>query len=435
MNIGQFRDIYKDKGPVGFKVLVDQMLGLRNLQGHRNRDEDGHPVLESASMRPEQFSILGLGKAIFGSEEATMRKFSSGPAAPPIPEMSADVMEAGNDIVPSMFQDISAWNETIASLIEVKIIEGWERPEFVLSKLAKNVPSNKLQEKAIGISTPGDTAQSRQPGQTHPRATVSQRYVISTITQNVSNAIDVTREAVQFDLTRELLDSAELVGHTLALRKEYNLTDAFIGVPSYCPYNYGGVTYSTFVSSGGNWVNLIQNPVGASGYSALDNDYLLFSQMTDQETGQPVAIDARQLVTVPALNATLSHLVRQTQVAIGSAPGATSGTLVRGYGESPLKLAGQQWEAPIVSPYIYRRATDPDGLALTPTNAAGLWFACNVEKYLWYVENSPLVVEKAAPTSYAMLDRGLVYSVFADQRGIPMVKEPRFCIKNQVQAV
>jgi hypothetical protein len=48
-----------------------------------------------------------------------------------------------------------------------------------------------------------------------------------------------------------------------------------------------------------------------------------------------------------------------------------------------------------------------------------------------YIENLPLTITRAAPTSYEMADRGLVFSMFVDEMGIPAVRDPRFVIQNR----
>jgi hypothetical protein len=436
-SIEHARGMFKSRGPVGFIQSMHHLLGLRNEKGIRYRDAEGRLVLESQKIRPENFSIKALAQAIFGEQNIRRRL---GAVAPEIMEFSADVLEAGNDIVPGNFADITAYNETVIGLMEVKILETYNRPEFKASQLATNVPSNKVQEKFIGISTPADAAQVRKPGESHPRTALTERYVTTPVTENRANAVDVTREAVLFDQTRQLLERAEMVAMTLALRKEYLVLDTVLGITN--TYNYDGTSYYTYVASGGNWVNVVNNDL--TDWTSLDTDYLLFSRMTDQETGQPINVDARQLLVMPGRKAICEKILTDTQVRQGNAASTTVVGQPLGYGHNPIS---GQWDAPMVSEYAYKRLMDAASDANTAgllsrintqnatsygaTEANTIWFAGNFKKAFVYVENLPLTVTRAAPTSYTMADRGLVLSIFVDEMGMPGILEPRYVIRNQ----
>jgi hypothetical protein len=440
-SIDYARRMYADRGPVGFVRSMHSLLGLRNAKGIKHRDAEGRPVLESQTIRPDSVSLKALATAIFG-EQNIERRLSC--PAPQIAELEGDVLEAGNDIVPGNFADITAYNETVAGLLEVKILEAYNRPEFLAPQLATNIPSNKVQEKFIGISTPADAAQERKPGQQHPRAQLTERYVTTPITKNRANAVDVTREAVMFDLTRQVMEHAELVSQTLALRKEYLMLDVVLGISN--SYTYDGTSYYTYVASGGNWVNVVNNDL--TDWTCLDTDYVLFSKMVDQETGQPISVDARDLLVMPGRRALMDKILSDTQVRQGAAASTTVVGQPLGYGKNPIS---GQWGTPLVSQYAYKRLVDAasdsvtDGLiekintqngyswtaAQKAAYASGIWLAGNFKKAFVYVENLPLTITRAAPTSYEMADRGLVFSMFIDEMGIPAIREPRYVIRNQ----
>lgn len=436
------RQMYRERGPVGFVRTMQTALGLRDKNGVRHRDKDGRPVLESQVITPDSVSLRGLATAVFGDCGAESLDSQLQQQAPTIGALHGDVLEAGNDIVPGNFHNITAYNETVAGLLEAKILEAYNSPEFISSMLTQNIPSNKVQEKFIGISTPADTAQERKPGQSHSRAALTERYVTTPITQNRANAIDVTREAVMFDQTRQVLQHAELVSKTLALRKEYLVLDTVLGVTN--TYTYGGTTYYTYVASGGNWVNVINNDL--TDWTSLDQVWLMFSQMTDQETGQPIAIDARDLLVMPAN----LHLMEKilTDTGVEQAEG-TNRTII-GIGKNP---AAGRWNSPMYSPYAYKRMVDTAsddnnmsaglcsrisdqnsyswGASDRATYGGSIWYAGAFKKAFCYVENLPLTIVRAAPTSYEMADRGLVFSMFCDEMGIPGILDPRYVIRSQ----
>lgn len=435
------RQMFAERGPVGFVKSIRGLLGLENAEGVRNRNADGQPVLESQMLSPDAFSLKGLAVALFDGEHNIERQLDlSGRAG-----FEGNVLEAGNDMVPSQFGNISAYNETVSGLLEAKMLAAYNRPEFIAPQVTTLIPSNKSQEKAIGISTPADAAQERKPGQPHPRAELSERFVKYPVTKNRSNAVDVTREAVMFDLTRQLLEHAEKVAQTLALRKEYLVMDTILGITN--DYNYGNTTYYTYVASGGYWTNVVNNDF--LDWTALDTNYVMFSKMTDQETGQPISVEARDLLVMPGRQAIANKILTDQQVRQGSSANTTTVTAPIGYGKNPIS---SNWNAPLVSPYAFKRVIDAasagapsDGLierintqnsyswsaSQKAAYANTIWLAGNFKKAFAYIENMPLTIVRAAPTSYEMADRGLVFSLFADEMGIPGVTDPRYVIRNQ----
>jgi len=218
-------------------------------------------------------------------------------------------------------------------------------------------------------------------------------------------------------------------------------------------YTYDGTTYNTYVGSAGNWVNLANNPL--TDYTCLDYMYYLQSKMVDQETGQPIVVEGRDLLVMPSKRALMEKILSDTQVRQGSPTATTSVTAPVGYGKNPI---GGRFNTPMCSQYAYKRlidyATDSTEVGLvsrintqltgttyfssaTAITAAGItladnfWYAGDFKKAFLYIENLPLTVVRAAPTSYEMADRGLVFSMFIDEMGIPAVREPRYVIRNQ----
>jgi hypothetical protein len=82
------------------------------------------------------------------------------------------------------------------------------------------------------------------------------------------------------------------------------------------------------------------------------------------------------------------------------------------------------------SPLIEQRCTDATGLALSQANANLYWWHLQQGKPFRYMQNWPLNVQQAAANNYDMLDRGVVASYFANERGIPSVWSPWHIVQN-----
>lgn len=421
----------REYGPAGAAHRVHQHLGLEDPQTgapyHKRRsaelvlesETDRHARIDRlATHRPtaDNWSVKELAKGFTGLDGDDLRSSLSysGRAY----HETGNVLEAGAFIAPSQFANVSAFNAAAAGLFEARMLEAYQRPEFVLSNVVETITTSRRQEMLIGVSMVGDTAEERKPGDPHHRIALQERYVTGQININRGNGVDVAREAVMFDQTRELLQQAEEATQTLALRKEYLITDSVIGVTN--TYNYRGTGYNTYATSG-NFVNKVTGNalVDWTNFNAANQ---LFTSMTDQETGQPIEISVKQVLVMPFKEMSARYVFNFTGL-----ENTNSGLTVRYFGDNELK--GQYQLLP-PSKYAYRRATDSTGLNLSATNAQALWWLGDFYRAFAWTQNIPLTILRATPTDYTMSDRGLIFSLFADEMGNPMVKDPRFVVES-----
>ncbi len=415
LSLNAVRNMHADMGDAGFAHKFRQLLGLEDPQTGRPRFhlKTQEPVLEGQSLRPDHCSLKTLYEGLVGHDDGQL--LMRGAA------FVANVMEdGGTSIVPSAFANVSAYNAAALGLLEAKFLEVYRRPTFIAEQLAETVPTDKIQEKFIGISSVGDVAEERKPGNRHMRVNVSERYVTTPSNVNRAVAVDVTREAVMFDRTRELLTQAEKSAEVLALRKEYIVLDTFLGVNN--TYNYNDTNYNTYLSSG-NWVNIQSNPL--ADWTEINAALQLFSAMTDQETGQPIDVEPHDILTMPAGYLTARGILRYTEIQRRTNDQAEIGYGANPMGDFQFNLVGSP-----TYPYAMRRATAPDGLNLSVSNAQKYWWIGDFQRAFVYTQNMPLTITRAAASDYEMADRGLVFSMFADEMGNCGVRDPRYVVCN-----
>lgn len=420
LNLNLIRGIFDDLGPKGFTHRFRQMLGIEDPATGKPRinPKTQEPVLESAILRPEHCSLKALYHGLVGYDDG--EKLMKG-AGYMIDVNESDVLEdGGTSIVPSAFANVSAYNAAALGLLEAKFLEVYRRPTFISEQLAETVPTNKIQEKFIGISSVGDVAEERKPGDRHMRVNVSERYVTTPSNVNRAVAVDVTREAVMFDRTRELLTQAEKSAEVLALRKEYIVLDTFLGINN--TYTYNGTNYNTYGTSG-NWVNDQTNVL--IDWTQINAALQLFSAMSDQETGQPIDVEPHDILTMPATFLTARGILRYTEI-----QRRTNNTAEIGIGANPLGDFQFNLVGSPTYPYAMRRATAADGLNLSLSEAQAYWWIGDFRRAFVYTQNLPLTIQRATASEYEMTDRGLVFSMFADEMGNCGVRDPRFVVRN-----
>lgn len=416
------KNMYESLGPAGFAHKARQLLGLEDpATGAPRFDPDrGRNVLESASVKPASLSLQSLAFGILGVDAgAILHKGVK-------PHEAVDVLEAAGTaaVVPSTFANISAYNSVVSGMLEAKMLETYQKPSFIAEQLFEVIPTNKRSEKFIGTAGTGDTAEERKPGNRHPRIAMAERYSTTPETINHANGVDVTVEAAMFDLTQTVLKQAETASESVALRREYRCLDVFLGITN--PYNYGGTSYNTYLTSG-NWINLLQNPL--FDWRDIDDALQLFAEMTDQENGDPIAIEVKDMFVMPRNFLHASGVLNYTGIERHTGSAAEVGI-----GANPIKGMLNLVGSPTY-PYAYKRARASTGLNLSVANASGRWFCGDFKKAFGYNQNIPFTTETINGEGYESKDRRLILSVFCDEMGVPFVKDPRYVVCNAVESV
>jgi hypothetical protein len=402
---------------------------LREMLGIKKRFTDGHPqtYLDTQNRKavPESFltegSFRGLAEAILGP--GADEKFNPGNVTE-----SVALMEDGvSAIQPTAFADVSAFNATVGLLIEVKILEGYQRPEFGYPQYARTVPTRQRSQKLIAASMIGDFAKTFGPSDPHPRGTFTERYVTTPLTQKRGAALEVTKEAVFFDLTTEVLERANQVGAALGIRRERLTLDVMWGNVN--PYIYNGTAYSTYLTSG-NWINT-QSSVTITDWTSFRTAWLLLTQMTDQETGLPIFVQPKDLLCSPDRLPDVQRILAATAFAQVDNTAANA-TAQRTYSPREavefLKLIKNVFGIEQAT-WSYFHLTAADGLNKTSAQAQEYFLLGDFMKAFAYMQNWEMVVQRADPNTASYVDQMVVLGIFANEMGIPTVQEPRQVVK------
>jgi len=390
------------------KKFVDE-LGL-------SVNEMGRPVVKEAQYKPREFSFRGLAESLCGYEWAESLNKSTNSAY--------QVFEAGGpSITPGDLPNVSAFLGSVSGLLDAALLEDYDRPDYIIDDLVQVVPSKTRQKKMIGLGRVGDEAGRRNPGDPHQFAQFTERYSTTSETQNDALALGVTMEAVYFDQTGDVLDRANAIGDELGLRKELDGMKMISGINN--PYNYGGVAYDTYGTSG-NWINdVASNPLTDWEDINVVND--LFSRMTDQETGNRISVSWDTMLVSPNKKLTAQYIQGATEVEArtGSAAVVTKG---------PRRGETYKVVSSVYLDQLLTTASASGGLGLSQANANAYWWAIKTggnKSAFIRVENWPFTINRAAPNDFTMLNQKLMLAVFVDQMHSFDVREPRYVVRSK----
>lgn len=388
------------------------------------RDDLGRPCIKEPSHRATDFSLLELAVGFLGDNWAMELKHALNPQFSFMDAaMNPYVFEAGapTAVVPGNIPNVSAFLGSVSGLLDARMLEGYQKPEYIASKLCATIPAKTRQTRMIATGRIGNQAKLRNPGEPHARAQFQDRRILTPETQNVALACEVTFEAVFYDQTGEVLDRANSIGVEIGLYEELEFFKLFSGTTN--AYNYNGSTYNTYLTTG-NWINDLVGIV--EDWTDINLIFELFSRMTDQETGNRITINWDTLVVSPFKFPVAEHVRQATQIESRT---KASAEIRRGTMES-----GLLWDTTLKSPYLDQVLTSasPNGLGLTQAAANEYVFAVNTkqdESAFIKTENWPFTIQRASPTDYQMLDNKLILAAFADKMDIFSLREPRRCLR------
>lgn len=428
-------------GKISFLNDISHGLGLTDANGVPHKNSAGNSVIANRKLRPEQFSIQELAEAIVGPAWRTyfdpgsnlMSRHTSSRAVVEqrFPGQTQALFEStGTGIDPTAFANINAFSAVVGGLIEVKILEAFANPALIAESLMPAEATKLNGQKVIGVNRLGDKGKKRNPGEPHQRAQFGERWIETPETRENALAVDILKETVFFDLTGDLLNVASSVGEELAYRKELECIDAFLGVTN--TFKYSGTAYDTYRTTKTiGYLNDFVNPLWD--WTSVQAANMKFAKMEDPSTGKRLLITPNTILVNPGKAATAALILgstmtdRRTPASISDTQATTNQLSISSTPGNP--YSGQY--TVISSPLVEMRCLDADGLNYSQDQTNDLWFLYESSKTFRYMQNYPLTVLQAAPNQYEMIDKGIIASYFANERGIPSVWSPWHIVRNK----
>jgi hypothetical protein len=399
-----------------FVLEMREQLGLmeRTEDGTlvESLDDSGNPVIAKGALSPREFSLKDIAVAIGGYEFYESFEPGEGPDAVALLESGA----AGID--PTQFINTNTFTASVAGLLDAQVMEKFKNAKYIGDELFETRPTRKNGEKIIGTGgvSGGEMDLTRKPGEPHARASFGERWVNTPELTEKALAIEVTQEAVFYDLTNEVLDVAAGVGDRLGYEREKTMLRLFAGITN--SYVYNGTAYNTYQTST-PWINDHANPL--VDYADIDDALELFTAMTDPETGREIELmDVPLIVHDPRKDSLWHRTINSIETR------ETTNTNTVTISSPPPSSSGYRR----LSSVILRNLIDTEG-GVTLAQAKDWWFIGNPKRALKWMEAWPLRVRQASANEYVMLDRGMIAAYFANYRGVGAVVEPRFIVRNK----
>ena len=366
-------------------------------------------ALEERELRPEDFSVRELAEAFVSREWVqSMNPRHNG--------TFNTFMEAAGNTTTGAFSNI------ISQITYNALLNAFQSEQFVFTPLVTNIPTEFNGERIAGIGGIGDDMEVIPEGQGYPLVSPNEDYIDTPPTRKRGAIVALTREAVFFDRTGRLLEEARRVGQFLGLNKEKRIIDAVIdenaGAVSAMlgghRYHWKGTSYATFQGTT-PWINTVANG-GLVDWTDVEAIELLFADITDPSTGEPVLVIPKHLIVTPQLVHTARRIINATNIRVAAGGFPTSGNVYQTDG--PNTLDSYQ----IVSSRLLKARLGTDTSH----------FLGDISQAVCYMENWPLQLSSMGAGSEDEFNRDIVAKFKASERGAAYVREPRALARGTV---
>ncbi len=333
------------------------------------------------------------------------------------PKSGMNIQEAGDGV------DVTAFSNITGQLVFSSILQAHMDEQFIFTQLISTTPTRLDGEKIPGIEQLGDGGEDIEPGMPYERKGFGEDYIETPATKKRGLIVPVTKEAIFFDKTGLILMRAQAVGHTLGYGKEKRIIDAFIGGNDLYKYKLQGTSYYPFIltASGAPTDFKAINQVAANelvGWDNIEEMELLFANMTEFTTGEPIAVTPTTLFVMPAKLHTARQVLGAFQINIDSDTMRTMNTL-----NSYNIVSSAQLNARVV-------LGGNNTSTVSAANAKNYMYLGDPARYMTYMENWPITFAQAPPNSAEEFDRDIVAQFKASERGNPAILDPRYMTKS-----
>ena len=388
------------------------VLKLRNLHraatSRTNKAREGDIVkfytelrtaLMEGELAPEDFHIADVFDAFVENGFQLRQEFNPNKR---VNAFRGELMEDGGYISTTAFTNITG------QVIYSKIMENFASPEYIGNDLVETIPTQFDGEKLPGVSLLGDKSAIVAEGKPYPVAGLSEYWIQTPQTIKRGLIVGVTQEAIYFDRTHQVLSNASQVGETILISKENRILDGVCGISTLYQRN-GAAAAATYGDT--PFDNLCATNALVD-YTDIENVLMLFEDMVDPNTGEPISVNPDTLIYPGALEMTVQRIINATEVRQGAVAAGVPLT------NSPNPLARRQFNLKTSSRVKAR------------TSSASTWFLGQPKKAFAYMENWPLTVTQAPSNSEAEFTHDVVSRFKVSERGAFAVTEPRYMAKS-----
>lgn len=429
-----------------FRTRLYGLLGLETV-----RDDKGEFKLvfnaAKKSIGYEHIPIREVTRELLGGETlASLGNPRTGTAA--AQKLRMALREAAAPITASQQQDINAWSVYTGGLIELKYKEGYEKPEFIASKLVPREPTATNGNRIIGEASMNLPDGPTGEGIEYPNQTIAPRWIFAPARVKYGQKCALTREAIAFGLGGILMKEIEAGGTALGYLEDYLLwatiwgVNIIAGTPGFqtgytvntfqydgTPSTAANATFQTTAGTGAsalyNYVNKFTGSTGLNSWTDLQTARGYLSYMREPETGYPILAGLKEVVVQPGTHDTALNVRSATSTfpVYGNA-GIASTAAPGGAYFAPQITENNQLKV-ISSPISQKVLTDS---GISTANSLDYWLAGDIGKAFKWLSVWENRIIQANDMSSSLVERDILAEYVYSWFGVPVVYDPHYLL-------
>lgn len=293
------------------KVLLTRLREAARTHGPENIGEFVRESVAGGHFRPQDVSFRGLAETLMGDGWYTTLK----PGMSRLRESEAAV-------------NSSSFSAITGQLLIDRVQERYRYATAIGDQMfdRQQITNQNLGPQRVPwLTDVTDDGKLINQGEVYPRTTFGGHYTDFPAPQKFGRICSVTMESIYSDLTGQIMDAAGSVGTRVGLQEEEMKLSVMLGLAN--PYNWNGTTYNTYLTSGANWINALED-FSLVDWTSVNRLEQLASQTLDPVTGKNIEIELKQMFVVPALKYTAKRVLNATEIRGGNiATGAGTQTI------------------------------------------------------------------------------------------------------------
>jgi hypothetical protein len=314
-------------------------------------------------------------------------------------------------------------------------LEPYQYPMMEFSKAIPTTPLPQGSAKFLripGVTNIGREALLVEEGDAYGLAGVSENYIETPEVVKRGKKVPVTKEALYFDRTGQLVEQCRKVGEAMALDREYRAVNAVVDIGEsrangFYRYRWGkspgGLqVIATYGDSAGNhnWDNLAASNAFTD-FANMNTAWLRLMAQTDPFTGEPIYFQPRHLLVGPSLAFSVPRVLQATiTTAVGGFP--TSGNVSQSTFDNPVNTVVGGLTPVGTKSMIYENQN-------TTASAATTWYLGDLNRAFGYLEAWAPRVDSLGAGSTDDFDRDIALQFKVSEMGTYFLKEPRAIVR------
>lgn len=396
----------------GQKLNITALRSLRENLGDRDMLRLVRQSFAEGLVKADNFSFQAIAEAIFPDWRTRFAPLAGGMVnAEPLEEAAVDS---------TMFANITG------QILYSAVMDGWQEADRgVGDQLATRIPTKFNGEKIPGVGMIKDEEFSVPEGTPYPESGMGEQYVETPTTTKRGLIVSVTKEAVFFDRTAQVLMRAGEVGERLAMGKQKRILRVLIGITN--NHKWNGTAFTSYLNGASDpWNNIVLSN-DLQDWTDVEDAIVQKTRNKHPDTNNPIEGEVEVLVCSPAKLMTAKRIVAATEVQWGTTNAKLAMSLNPVAGMFSV-IASAQYQALLVAEA--KGISGSSGATITNALADATWILGRPKKAIWYMENWPITVVTAPPNSDAEFYRDVIAAYKASERGVAFMREPRELVRS-----